>query len=136
MKEATTYLTFDGNCREAVEFYGKCFGAEVQLMKFSDAPGDMGKKAPDRIMHARVGTGTKTLLMASDTQPGTPFEPGRNFSICVDCETREELDKLFQAVKEKGEVTLSPQDMFWGAYFGMLKDQFGVHWMFNFAKPQ
>jgi PhnB protein len=69
MKEVVTYLNFDGNCREAMEFYKKCLGAELHLMPFSDIPGDLPKpaqQAKDRIMHARLSKGS-TLLMAPDT---------------------------------------------------------------------
>lgn len=136
MKEATTYLMFDGNCREAMEFYAKCLHSELQMSKYSEGPGGGNKAAPDRIMHARLGKGQKTLLMASDVPPGSPFTQGENFSIALECESREEIENLFAAVGQNGQATMPLQDTFWGAYFGMLKDQFGVHWMFNYTKPQ
>jgi PhnB protein len=135
MREMITYLTFDGNCREAMEFYGKCLGAHLELMPFSDGPGGAPGGAKDRIMHARLTKGS-AKLMASDTMPGMPFQQGTNFSISIDCESAAEIDQLFAALGEKGKATMQPQDTFWGAYFGMLTDQFGVNWMLNFDKPQ
>jgi PhnB protein len=138
MKEVNTYLNFDGNCREAMEFYKKCLGAELQLMPFSEGPADLlkeAKEAKDRIMHARLTKGS-TLLMASDTMPGMPFQQGNNFSVSIQCESLPEIEKLFTAFGEKGKVTMPLQDQFWGARFGMLKDQFGIHWMFNFEHPK
>ena len=138
MKEITTYLTFDGNCRQAMSFYEKCLGAELYMMTFSEAPCDLppaGKEAKDRIMHARLSKG-QAALMASDTLPGMPFEQGNNFSISINCESLQELEKFFAAFGENGKVTMPLHDTFWGARFGMLTDQFGVNWMFNFEKPK
>lgn len=137
MKETNTYLNFDGNCREAMEFYKECLGAELHLMPFADVPCDLPKEAKhaqDRIMHARLANGS-TILMASDTMPGMPFQPGNNFSVCIQCESLQEIESLFTALGKNGSVTMALQDTFWGARFGMLKDQFGIHWMFNFDKP-
>ena len=74
--------------------------------------------------------------MASDSMPGTTVKKGDNFSICVGCESPEEIERLFAAVGEKGKVTMPLQDTFWGARFGMLTDQFRINWMFNFEKPK
>lgn len=133
MKELTTYLNFDGNAREAMTFYSKCLGAELVMFPWSEAPPgacDVPKEHKDKIMHARLTKGS-TILMASDTPPGGSVQTGNNFSINVDCESRQEGDKLFSALGEKGKVTMPMQDMFWGSYWGMVTDQFGVNWMFS-----
>ena len=135
MKEINTYLNFDENCREAMTFYGKCLEAELQLTTFADMPGSP-KDASDRIMHARLAKGTAALLMASDTMPGMPFQPGNNFSVAIQCESLAEIENLFTSLAEKGKVTMPLQDAMWGARFGMLTDQFGIHWMFNFELPK
>ena len=136
MKQVVTYLNFDGNCRQAMEFYAKCLGAELEMMPFSVAPGDPSPETKDRIMHARLSKGSLNLLMASDLQPGMPFQQGNNISVSVDCESVPEIEKLFAALSEKGKVGMPLQDTFWGARFGMLTDQFGIHWMFNFDHPK
>ncbi len=135
MKAVTTYLTFDGNCREAMTFYGNCLGADLHAMPFSDMPGNVPAQAKDRIMHARLIKGT-TLLMASDSMPGMPFQQGNNFSVSVECESLEEIERLFAAIGENGAIKMPLQDVFWGARFGMLTDRFGINWMFNFEKPK
>jgi len=135
MKSTITYLTFDGKTRQAMEFYKECLGAELQMMPFSEAPG-APPEAKDRITHAHLSKGGATLLMASDTMPGTKLTQGNNFSVLVPCETAEEIDRLFTAFGRNGKVTMPLQDTFWGARFGMLTDQFGVNWMFNFEKPK
>jgi PhnB protein len=135
MKEIITYLNFDGNCRDAMKFYERCLGGELQLAPFSEVPGDFPKEAKDRIMHARLTKGS-AALMASDTMPGMPFKQGNNFSISIHCESLQELERLFTALGERGKVTMPLQDTFWGARFGMLTDQFGINWMFNFEQPK
>ena len=136
MKGIVTYLNFDGKCRDAMQFYAKCLGAELQMSPFSDMPGNTAPEAKDRIMHARLTKGSTELLMASDTPPGMPFQQGNNVSVSVHCESIQEIDSIFAALSEKATVAMPLQDTFWGARFGMLTDQFGVHWMFNFEHPK
>lgn len=133
MREMITYLTFNGNARQAMEFYKECLGGELFMMPFSEAPGDFPKEAKDRIMHATLRNGA-VALMASDAMPGMPFQQGTNFSISVVPESVEEEEKLFTAVAKNGKITMPLQDTFWGAHFGMVTDQFGIQWMFNLEK--
>jgi PhnB protein len=135
MKEIITYLNFDGNCREAMNFYQKSLGGELHIMPFSEMPGDVPKENKDRIMHAALRNGP-AVLMASDTMPGMPFHPGNNVWICVNPESTEEADRLFNAIGENGKIVMPIQDTFWGARFGMLTDKFGINWMFNYEKPK
>jgi PhnB protein len=69
--------------------------------------------------------------MASDAPPGQPVPEGRNFSLSVACDSREEQERMFAALSEGGEVRQALQDTFWGAHFGMLIDRFGVPWMLS-----
>src|SRR5712692_7080102 len=104
MKEVVTHLNFDGNRREAKDSYRKCFGAELYLMPFSEAPGDLPKQAQeakDRIMHASLTKGFR-LLMAADTMPGMPLQQGNNFTVSIQCESLQEIESLFTALGEKG----------------------------------
>jgi PhnB protein len=138
MKAVIPYLIFDGNCREAIEFHANSLGAELTITPYSDMPGDVSKHMDDaknRIMHARLTKG-QVLLMASDNMPGMPFQQGNNFNVSVDCESLDEIKTFFGAMSEGGTVTMPLQDQFWGAHFGMLKDKFGIHWMFNFDYPK
>jgi PhnB protein len=130
MKSTNTYLNFDGNCREAMEFYSKCLGAELNIMPFSSAPFEAPFEARDRIVHSRLTRG-HFLLMASDTMPGMPYIPGNNFSISIECDSQDETKSLFSALGEAGKITMPLQDTFWGAYFGSCTDKYGVQWMFN-----
>ena len=135
MKEINAYLIFNGNCREAMTFYQKCLGADLQMMPFSDMPGGkVPPEAKDRVMHARLTKGP-AVLMASDNMPGMPFQQGDNFSVSLNCDSVQEIEKLFSALSEKSKVTMPLQETFWAARFGMFTDQFGINWMLNLDKP-
>jgi len=139
MQEVVTFLNFNGNCREAVEFYKKCFDAELYLLQYSEAPGDpvwATNEAKDRILHSSLTKGSTTILMAADTMPGAPFQQGNGFSAMIRCESVPEIDALFAALAENGKITMPLQNTFWTPRFGMLTDRFGVQWMLNLCQPQ
>jgi PhnB protein len=115
-------------------FYQKCLEASLDVFSFGDAPNPMPEGAKDRIMHARLAKGG-ARIMASDTMPGMSFMKGNNFSVSIDCESVEEIDRFFQAFSENGTVTMPLQKTFWAARFGTLTDQFGINWMFNLNEP-
>jgi PhnB protein len=135
MKAFQPYLNFDGNTREAMTFYQKSLGGDLQIQSFADAhvPGPPGSE--NRVMHARLARGN-AVLMASDTMPGHPFSQGTNIHVNVDCESVDEIEKAFKAMSQGGNVVMPLADQFWGARFGMLVDKFGVHWMFNCELPK
>jgi PhnB protein len=89
--------------------------------------------AEQRVMHARLSGGA-LLLMASDTMPGMPLQVGSNVWLNVNCESLEEIERLFATLGAGGTPVMPLQDTIWGARFGMLRDRFGVQWMFNFEQ--
>jgi PhnB protein len=135
VKEINAYLIFDGKCGEAMQFYAKSLGAELQMMKFSDGPSQAPPEVRDRIMHARLAKGP-AVLMASDDMSPTAVHEGNNFFVAINCETVEEIERFFAAIGEKGTIKMPLQQTFWAARFGMLTDQFGVNWMFSLEKPK
>lgn len=131
MKEINPYLNFDGDCRAAMTFYQQCLGGELEVMTFGDAPGmDSPTEAKERVMHARLASGAG-VIMASDTMPGTPHQPGNNVHLSINCEAPGDVDRLHAALAEGGRSVMAPQDTFWGARFAMLTDRFGINWMLN-----
>ena len=130
------YLHFNDNCREAFEFYRSVFGGEFTFIStFADGPADMPPvpdAEQDRIMHVSLPVGSGTL-MGSDTTSafGPPPVAGNNFSISINTDSRPDTDRVFGLLSAGGNVAMTPQDMFWGAYFGMCTDKFGVNWMLN-----
>ena len=131
MKSIDPYLLFNGNCRQAMEFYRDCLGADLNILTYAEGPGDHPDEVKDKIMHARLAKGP-VVIMASDPHDGTSPNQGNNFFLNLNCDSLEEIERVFNAVGKNGKVLLPLQDMFWGARFGMLTDQFGVNWMFSF----
>ena len=121
------YLSFYGNTREAMTFYKICHGsgAKLTLQTFGEAHNG-GHDGADRIIHARLSQGTM-VLMASDTMPGMPFVIGNNVWITQECESVEEIERLFAAFSGGGQILMPLADQFWGAKFGMLVDKYGIN---------
>ena len=139
MATINPYLTFNGNCEEAFEFYKSVFGGEfATVMRMGDAEGmPVSEAAKNKIMHVALPVGDTAMLMGSDTMEGfgPPFNAGNNFSVAVAPKSKEEADKLYNGLAAGGTQTMPMADAFWGAYFGMLIDKFGIQWMVNFASP-
>jgi PhnB protein len=140
MKSFNAYLIFNGNCRQAMEFYAKSLGADLQLMTYGQGPGggpgcEIPQQAKDKIMHAHLQAGS-AVLMASDSTPDRTVKEGTNFWVNIDCESLEEIEKFFSALSEGAHITMPLQQTFWAARFAMLTDKFGVNWMFNLSQPQ
>lgn len=131
MKTIDPYLIFNGNCRQAMEFYKDCLGGDLYMMTYAEGPGEHPDAVKDKIMHAKVTKG-QLAIMASDPHDATPVTQGNNYFLSLNCESLDEIERLFNAIGKSGKVLLPLQDMFWGARFGMVTDQFGVNWMFNF----
>jgi PhnB protein len=135
MKEISAYLNFDGNCREAMEFYAKCLGGELTVMTFAQGKAKVPPGSENRLMHARITNGP-TLLMASDLPPGMQYKPGSNVALSLNCDSVEEAERVFAALSKGGKVTMPIQQTFWALRFGGFIDQFGTNWMINHYDPK
>ena len=125
------YLSFPGNCEEALTFYKEALDGEiVQLGRYRESPMKSPEEFKDKIIHARLRFGD-ALIMASDVMNEHPLNLGENISLSVDCANVNQLEKSFPRMAEGGKITMPLQEQFWGAKFGMLTDKFGIHWMFN-----
>jgi PhnB protein len=130
------YIIFDGRCEEALNFYAKAFDGQIlNIQRYDGAPVDEAHKPmpADKIMHAQFHAGD-LFLMASDGP--IPEGTGSNVHLSVDNSNVEEQTRVFEALSEGGKVKMPLQETFWGARFGMLTDQFGINWMFNYDKPK
>ncbi len=114
-----------------MSFYQKTLGGKLDLQTYPDPTGERSNDTNAPIMHSQLSRGGAPMLMASDSSPDGPVKPGNNFSISVECESLEEIERVFAGIGEKGSVRLPLGDMPWGARFGMLTDQFGIQWMLN-----
>ncbi|RZJ35509.1 MAG: VOC family protein [Flavobacterium sp.] len=142
MATINPYLTFAGNCEEAFNFYKSVFGGEFQFIgRYKDMPPTEGQTCPpqdaEKIMHVSLPIGNKTSLFGSDSSEafGHATVMGNNIAISIDADSREEADRLSKGLSEGGHVTMPMADTFWGAYFGMWTDKFGIHWMMNYDDP-
>lgn len=145
MATVNVYLTFNGNCEEAFNFYKSVFGGEFPFIgRFKDMPPQPGQppmppEAMEKIMHVTLPISRETMLLGSDTggEWAANFQAGNNFSISINTESRAEADTLFNGLSAGGTVTMPMNLTFWGAYFGMFTDKFGISWMVNFdEQPQ
>lgn len=140
MTTVNIYLTFDGNCKEAFEFYKSVFGGDFPYVgTFGEMPQHDGmpvinEEMKNRIMHITLPISNETCLMGSDTggEWATNFKNGNNFSVSVNTDSIEEADRIFNGLSEGGKVTMPMAKTFWESYFGMFTDKFGINWMVNF----
>ncbi|MCB0155776.1 MAG: VOC family protein [Anaerolineae bacterium] len=145
MKAVNPYLNFSDNCETAFEFYKSVFGGEfLTVMRFKDVPAevmDEGHQMPDseaeKIMHIALPLGQESILMGSDVPEamGT-ITTGDNFAISLSADSEAEATTLFNKLSAGGQVTMPLDKAFWGDYFGMCTDKFGVQWMIGYAYNQ
>ncbi|WP_447950711.1 VOC family protein [Chryseobacterium koreense] len=143
MAQVNAYLTFNGNCEEAFNFYKSVFGGEFPYIgRFGDMPpSEDGKQVAeadkDKIMHVSLPISQETILMGSDTggEWASNHVAGNNISLSVNTDSKEEADRIFNGLSAGGKITMPLAETFWGAYFGMWTDKFGIHWMVNYDDP-
>jgi PhnB protein len=142
MASINPYLIFNGNCEEAFLFYQSVFGGAFPYVgKFKDMPAGednpkLSEKDGERIMHVCLPIGG-TVLMGSDSNSSSgDVAFGANVSISIKAESKEEADKLYNGLSAGGNPFMPMSHTFWGAYFGMFVDKFGIHWMVNFDQNE
>jgi PhnB protein len=133
MPQPIPYLTFNGNCTEAMRFYEKVLKGDLKaLMTYGESPvcGEMPKEAHHLIMHAFLVM-KDGALMAGDCPPGMPFEGIKGVMLALTYPTQDETVKVFNALAEGGTITMPLAPTFWAKTFGMVTDRFGVGWGIN-----
>lgn len=129
------YLTFDGNAREAMEFYRSVFGGELHISTF----GQFGTDDPalvDKVMHAMLVTDRGYALMASDLAPGMQFKPGNTVTCSLSGDPGEGLEDVWEKLSSGGAVIMPFEKQMWGDLYGMCTDRFGVTWMVDVVQPK
>lgn len=134
------YLNFPGNTEEAFNFYKSVFGGEFQtLVRFKDTQeaGRLPANEQDKLMHIALPIG-QNILMGTDAleSMGHKLHAGDNISLSFHADSKEQADKLYAGLSAGGQATMPMADMFWGDYFGMLTDRFGIQWMINHSNQQ
>jgi PhnB protein len=145
MKAVNPYLNFGGNCEEVFEFYRSVFGGDfLTVMRFKDVPAEeldeghqMAESEAEKIMHMALPIGPGTILMGSDVPEAFGSVTFcNNFSILISADSEAEATDLFNGLSAGGQVTMPLDKTFWGAYFGMATDKFGIQWMVSYDYEQ
>jgi len=129
------YISFDGNAREAMEYYKQVLGGTLVLNTF----GELGSPDPegaDKIMHGMLETDSGFTLMGADTPPGMEHHPGNNFAVSLSGDDSDQLRGYWDKLSDGGSVSVPLEKQMWGDEFGMCEDRYGVAWMVNIGQPQ
>lgn len=141
MTVVNPYLNFQGNCEEAFNYYREVFGGEFSYLgRFGEMPPQEGvsisEEQANQIMHMSLPISKETILMGSDA--GGEWAPklvvGNNISLSITAETKEDADRFFAMLSDDGKVTMPMDQTFWGDYFGMCTDKFGINWMISLGE--
>ena len=138
MTAINPYLGFNGNCEHAFLFYKSVFGGEFAIIqRFKEVPSSeppLPDSEGNKLMHVSLPIG-RNILMGSD-RPGSfpPGVQGDHFSIAIEADTQKDADRLFNGLAAGGKITMPIGKTFWGAYFGMLADKFGILWMVSYTE--
>ena len=137
MKSVNPYLNFNNNAEEAFQFYQNVFGGELQIIRYKDMKDQMGLtgEALNKVANAMLPLVGDTMLSGGDVPAefGQPLKAGDNIQINIEAESVAEAEQLFQALSEKGEITMALQETEWAERFSMFSDRFGVQWMVMFT---
>jgi PhnB protein len=138
MARVSTYLNFQGQTEEAFARYAKIFGTElITLSRFSDlpaaGPAELSAEERNMVLHAELPIAGGHVLMATDMlrSLGQETRIGNNTTLCLEVGSREEADRLYDALAEGGSEGSPMADMPWGAYWGVTLDRYGIRWMIN-----
>jgi len=141
MATLNAYLNFPGNTEEAFTFYRSVFGGEfTTLQRFKDTPqaGNVPDAEKDMIMHVALPVGNGNTLMPTDAleSMGQKLTVGNNLSLMIEAESKDEANRIFKQLSTGANVQMPLEDAFWGTYYGMLTDKFGIQWMVNYTYPE
>jgi PhnB protein len=133
MTRINAYLTFNGNCREAMYFYKECLGGELTFQTIGESPmaGKMPPQIKGHILHSTLSKGS-LVLMASDMVGEKGLLKGNAVSLMLNCGSEEETRQSYSKLSDGGEQTHPLEFTFWGALFGDLTDRFGNHWLLHY----
>lgn len=125
------YLSFNGNCQEAFDFYQSIFGGKIiNRQTYEDKTLDIPEHYRSKLQHAEL-MGKGFHIMGYDASPDTPITDGTNIQMSVDLDSEEKGEEVFNALVKGGKVHAKYQKTSWGAYYGRLTDKFGFNWMIN-----
>jgi PhnB protein len=135
MAQINAYLSFNGNCREAMTFYKECLGGKLALQTIGESPmaNQMPQEMKECILHATLTT-EDFVIMGSDMTPETGLVKGNAISLMLNCTSETDIRLAFDKLSDAGTIKHPLEDTFWGALFGDLTDKFGNNWILNCDK--
>jgi PhnB protein len=137
--KVTPYVSYNGDCEEAVLFYQSVLGGEAQFMRYSDLPADEGIAVGDgwksKIMHGSLALDGGAVIFFGDTWEGSSVEFGSSSTVHVNVDSEPDVARIVAGLSKGGEVTMPAERTFWGSAYGGLVDRYGVHWGVEFELP-
>jgi PhnB protein len=137
MKSIHSYLTFNGNCREAMTFYKKCLGGKLSFQTIGESP--LSQKMPAKMKNCilqAVLTHKDFVLMGSDMVSESGLLKGNSVSMVLNCSSEKEIRECYKNLSRGGEPTHPLEITFWNALFGGLKDKYGNTWILNYKNDE
>jgi PhnB protein len=137
MKQIHSYLTFNGNCREAMNFYQECLGGELFMQTIGESPMSemMPPQMKDSLLHATLTNGN-VIIMGSDMVDNKGLIRGNAMSMMLNCSSEIEIRETYDKLASGGDATHPLENTFWGSLFGGLTDKFEIRWILHFPKNQ
>ncbi|MEO7531681.1 MAG: VOC family protein [Sediminibacterium sp.] len=137
MTQINSYLSFNGNCHEAMHFYKDCLGGELNFQTIGESPlaDKMPSQMQDCILHATLTKGV-LVLMGSDMVGENGYIKGNTVSMALNCSSEEEIRIAYAKLSDGGEASHPLENSFWGSLFGDLVDKYGNHWLLNYEKAK
>ena len=135
MKAINITIIFNGKTEAALNFYKSIFGGDfINFQRMKEMPGapPMSAEEGEKILHAALPVGNSVLMGMDMPQGRGTVNEGNNFMVTLDTSSEEETTKVFNRLSEGGVVTMPLGHQFWGAFFGMVTDQFGIQWMLSY----
>lgn len=136
MTQINAYITFNGNCREAMTFYKECLGGTLNMMPVGGSP--MEAECPtamkDSILHSTLLKDSLVLMASDMLAPGVEFVPVSNIALSLNCSSEEEINEFYTKLSDGGHIIDPLKVQFWGAIFAVFTDKFGIRWMLNYDK--
>lgn len=134
MPHPIAYLSFNGNCEEAMRFYERALGGKLEtVVRNASTPwaDQLPESEKQLVVHARLALEDNGFLYAGDCPSSMPYEGIKGVSLTLNYDTTEQAQRIFAALSEDGTVTMAMQPAFWAKSWGMLVDRFGTPWIVN-----
>jgi PhnB protein len=134
MPQPIPYLSYNGNCAEALRFYERALRGKIEVMlRGADTPmaAQIPKEFADRIVHGRLSLPGGGILYAGDCPPQMSYQGIHGVGVALNYDTVAEANDAFNALAEGGKITMPIQAMFWAKAAGMTTDKFGTPWIVN-----